>query len=162
MTDPSPVSAVPRRMRLLCALVAAVVVAVGLFVALTLPSNSTGVIEFGAPDQIAVAGLALLLGAGVLFLGRSRVDADAETIRFRNVVLTHELPWDAVRAVAFDRKSSWASLRLRNDDEVALFAVQAVDREHAVRAVEGLRALLAAAEARRPKPPPLLYPDPRE
>ncbi len=149
-------------MRLVCALVAAVVVAVGLFVALTLRSNSTGVIEFGAPDQVAVAGLAVLLGAGVLFLGRSRVDADAETIRFRNVVMTHELPWDAVRAVAFDRKSSWATLRLRNDDEVALFAVQAVDREHAVRAVDGLRALLAAAQARRPTPPPLLYPDHRD
>jgi hypothetical protein len=148
-------------MRLLCALVAAVVVAVGLYVAWTMPSNSAGV-DFGAVDQIAVAGVALLLGAGVLFLGRSRVDADAQTIRFRNVVLTHELPWESVRAVAFDRSSPWATLRLRNDDEVALFAVQAVDREHAVRAVEGLRALLAAAEARRPKPPPLLYPDPRE
>jgi hypothetical protein len=148
-------------MRLLCALVAAVVVAVGLFVALTMPANSAGV-DFGVVDQIATAGVALLLGAGVLWLGRSRVDADAETIRFRNVALTHELPWDAVRTVAFDRTSSWASLRLRNDDEVALFAVQAVDREHAVRAVEGLRALLAAAEARRPAPPRLLYPDTRE
>ena len=149
-------------MRLVCALVAAVVVVVGLLVALTLPSNSTGVIEFGPADQVAVAGLALLLGAGVLFLGRSRVDADAETIRFRNVVLTHELPWEAVRAVAFDRKSSWATLRLRNDDEVALFAVQAVDGEHALRAVEGLRALLAAARAAEPPPPPrppLLYDD---
>ena len=149
-------------MRLICALVAAVVVAVGLLVALTLRSNSTGVIEFGAVDQVAVAGLALLLGAGILFLGRSRVDADADGIRFRNVVLTHELPWEAVRAVAFDRKSAWATLRLRNDDEVSLLAIQALDREHAVRAVEGLRALLAAAEAKRPKPPPLLYPDPRE
>ena len=149
-------------MRMVCALVAAVVVVVGLLVALTLPSNSTGVIDFGTWDQIAVAGLALLLGAGVLFLGRSRVDADAETIRFRNIVLTHELPWDSVRAVAFDRKSSWATLRLRNDDEVSLLAIQAADKEYAVRAVEGLRALLAAAEARRPKPPPLLYPDPRE
>ena len=148
-------------MRLLCALVAAVVVAVGLFVAVTMPANSAGV-DFGVVDQIATAGVALLLGAGVLCLGRSRVDADAETIRFRNVVLTHELPWDAVRTVAFDRTSSWASLRLRNDDEVALFAVQAIDKEHALRAVEGLRALLAAAEARRPQPPPLLYPDPRE
>ena len=149
-------------MRLLCAVAAAVVVAAGLAIALTLPSNSVGVVEFGAVDQIAVAGLALLLGAGILFLGRSRVDADAEGIRFRNIALTHELPWDAVRAVAFDRKSAWATLRLRNDDEVSLLAIQAADREHAVRAVEGLRALLAAAEAKRPKPPPLLYPDPRD
>ena len=42
---------------------------------------------------------------------------------------------------------------LRNGDEVALFAVQAVDRERAVRAVEGLRALLAAAQAQEPAPP---------
>ena len=143
-------------------LVAGGVAAAGLAIALTLPSNSVGVVEFGAVDQIAVAGLALLLAAGVLSLGRSRVDADADGIRFRNIAVTHQLPWDAVRAVAFDRESSWATLRLRNDDEVPLLAVQAADKEHAVRAVEGLRALLAAAEAKRPKPPPLLYPDPRE
>jgi hypothetical protein len=85
------------------------------------------------------------------------VDADAEGIRFRNIALDHHLPWAAVRAVAFERKSSWASLVLRNGDEVALFAIQAVDAERAVRAVEGLRALLAAARAQEPAPPPLLY-----
>lgn len=146
-------------MRLLLALLAAVVTAVGLGMAWTLKENSTGVIEFGAVDQVAVAGLALLLGAGILFLGRSRVQADAESIRIRNVALQHELPWSVVRAVAFDPKSSWASLVLRNGDEVSLLAVQAADKERAVRAVEGLRALLAAAQAREPAPPPLLYPD---
>lgn len=146
-------------MRLLCALIALVVVAVGVFVAGTLPSQTTSVIDFRTIDQVAVVGLGLFFGGAVLFLGRSRVDADADTIRFRNIALTQELPWHAVRAVAFDREASWASLRLRNDDEVSLLAVQAVDGEHAVRAVEGLRALLAAAEARRPVPPPLLYPD---
>jgi hypothetical protein len=148
-------------MRLLCAVVAAVVVGLMLVVALTLPSSSTGVVAFGPVDQVAIAGLGLVMGAGILCLGRSRVDADAHGIRWRNVVLQHELPWTAVRAVAFDRKSAWASLVLRNADEVALFAVQAVDKERAVQAVEGLRALLAAAKAAEPKPPPLLYP-PRE
>ena len=148
-------------MRLLCAVVAVVVVAVMAVVALSLQSSSTGVVAFGPVDQVAIAGLGLVMGAGILFLGRSRVDADANGIRWRNVVLQHELPWSAVRAVAFDRKSAWASLILRNDDEVALFAVQAVDRERAVRAVEGLRELLAAARAQEPTPPPLLY-DPRE
>jgi hypothetical protein len=148
-------------MRLLCAVVAAVVVGLMLVVALTLQSSSTGVVAFGPVDQVAIAGLGLVMGAGILFLGRSRVDADATGIRWRNVVLQHELPWTAVRAVAFDRKSAWASLELRNGDEVALFAVQAVDKERAVQAVEGLRALLAAAKAQEPTPPPLLYP-PRE
>jgi hypothetical protein len=145
-------------MRLLCAVVAALVVAAMAAVALSLQSSSTGVVAFGPVDQVAIAGLGLVLGAGILFLGRSRVDADAAGIRWRNVVPEHELPWSAVRAVAFDRKSPWASLILRNDDEVALFAVQAADKERAVAAVEGLRALLAAAHAQEPTPPPLLYP----
>lgn len=143
----------------MCALIGAVVFGVLLYVALTLPSNSTGVVEFGVVDQVAVAGVGLVLGAAIAWLGRSRVDADAEGIRFRNVVPDRELPWTAVRAVRFDRKSPWASLLLENGDETSLLAVQAVDREHAVRAVEGLRALHAAARAKDPVRPPLLYDD---
>lgn len=158
-SPPAAVSAVPRRMRLLCALAGVVVFGALLVVALTLPSSSTGVVQFGVVDQVAIAGLGLVLGAGCVWLGRSRVDADAERVRFRNVVLTHELPWQAVRAVRFDRKSSWASLLLENGDEMSVLAVQAVDREYAVRAVEGLRALHAAARANDPVPPPLLYPE---
>ena len=157
--SPVPVSAVPRRMRQLCALAAAVVVAVMTYVALTLKSSSTGVVRVGIVDQFAVFGLGLVIGAGLLALGRSRVDADAGGVRFRNIALDHQLPWAAVRAVAFDRKSPWASLVLRNGDEVALFAVQAVDKQHAVRAVEGMRDLLAAAQAKEPARPPLLYDD---
>lgn len=160
MSDtPAPVSAVPRRMRQLCALLAAVVVAGMFYAALTLMSSSTGVVRFGVIDQFAIAGVGLVVAGGLLALGRSRVDADAAGIRFRNVALGHELPWTAVRAIAFERKSPWASLVLRNGDEVALFAIQAVDKMHAVRAVEGLRDLLAAAQATEPARPPLLYDD---
>jgi hypothetical protein len=146
-------------MRLLCALIGAIVFGALLFVALTLPSNSVGVVRFGVVDQVAIAGIGLVLGAGCVWLGRSRVDADSDRVRFRNVVLTHELPWQAVRAVRFDRKSSWASLLLENGDELSVLAVQAADREYAVHAVEGLRALHAAARAKDPVRPPLLYDD---
>jgi Bacterial PH domain len=146
-------------MRQLCALVAAVVVVAMTYAALTLKSSSTGVVRFGTVDQFAIAGIGLVVGAGLLALGRSRVDADAEGIRFRNIALGHELPWTVVRAVAFDRKSPWASLVLRNGDEVVLLALQAVDKQRTLRAVEGLRDLLAAAQAREPARPPLLYDD---
>ncbi len=146
-------------MRLLCAAAGAVVFGALLVVALTLPSSSTGVVQFGVVDQVAIGGLGLILGAGIALLGRSRVDADADGIRVRNVAMTRELGWRSVRAVRFDRKSAWASLLLENGDETSLLAVQAVDREHAVRAVEGLRALHAAARAKDPAPPPLLYDD---
>jgi hypothetical protein len=144
-------------MRLACAVVAAVVVVVMSIVALTLPSSSTGVVAFGPVDQVSVACLGVLAGAGLVWFGRSRVDADADGIRWRNVAITHEVPWSAVRSVRFDRKSPWATLLLRNTDEVALFAVQALDKERAVAAVEGLRALLTAAQAKEPARPPLLY-----
>jgi hypothetical protein len=156
---PAVVSAVPRVMRLACAVAAVVVVVVMLYVALSAPSTTNTVVDYGTVDQVALAGLGLVLGAGLLWLGRSRVDADSEGIRWRNVAIAHELPWGAVKSVRFDRKSPWATLLLRNTDEVALFAIQAVDKERAVAAVEGLRALLAAAHAQEPARPPLLYDD---
>jgi hypothetical protein len=133
-----------------------VVVVMGV-VAAGLKETTNTVVTYRTSDQLAIAGLGLVLAAGLVFLGRSRVDADAAGIRVRNVVVHHELPWQAVRAVRFDRKSAWGSLLLENGDEVSLLAVQAVDKEYAVRAVEGLRALRTAARASDPVPPPLLY-----
>ncbi len=160
MTDvPPPVSAVPRRLRLVCAAGAAVVVGVMVVVAVLLPATPNTVVAYRFADQVAMIGLGVLLGAGVLLLGRSRVDADAEGVRVRNVLVRHRVPWPAVRAVRFDRNSAWASLLLTNDDELSLLAVQAGDRMRAVRAVEGLRALHAHAKAQEPARPPLLYDD---
>lgn len=144
-------------MRLALALAGVVVVAVMVVVAAGLKETTNTVVTYRTSDQFAIVGLGLVIAAGLVFLGRSRVDADAAGVRVRNVVVHHELPWQAVRAVRFERKSPWASLVLENGDEVSLLAVQAVDREHAVRAVEGLRALRTAARASDPVPPPLLY-----
>ncbi|MGY1836852.1 PH domain-containing protein [Blastococcus sp. SYSU DS0510] len=157
--SPPVVSVVPRRLRLVLAVVAGVVVLVAVLVALSLPSTENTVVAYGPVDQAAITGLGVLLGAGVLFLGRSRVDADAAGIHVRNLVVHHDLPWTAVRAVRFERKSAWGSLALENGDEVSLLALQAADGEQAVRAVEGLRALHAAVRANDPVRPPLLYDD---
>jgi cytochrome c biogenesis protein CcdA len=144
-------------MRLALALAGVVVVAVMVVVAAGLKETTNTVVTYRTSAQFAIVGLGLVIAAGLVFLGRSRVDADAAGVRVRNVVVHHELPWQAVRAVRFERTSAWASLVLENGDEVSLLAVQAVDKEHAVRAVEGLRALRAAARASDPVPPPLLY-----
>ncbi|HEY0127094.1 MAG TPA: PH domain-containing protein [Blastococcus sp.] len=156
-TPPAAVTAVPRRMRLVLALAGVVVVAGMVVVAAGLKETTNTVVTYRTSDQFAIVGLGLVLAAGLVFLGRSRVDADAAGVRVRNVVVSHDLPWQAVRSVRFERKSAWASLVLESGDEVSLLAVQAVDKEHAVRAVEGLRALRTAARASDPVPPPLLY-----
>ena len=146
-------------MRLVLALAGVVVVAGMVVVAAGLKETTNTVVTYRTSDQFAIVGLGLVLAAGLVFLGRSRVDADAAGVRVRNVVVSHDLPWQAVRSVRFERKSAWASLVLESGDEVSLLAVQAVDKEHAVRAVEGLRALRTAARASDPVPPPLLYDD---
>ncbi|MGY1858023.1 PH domain-containing protein [Modestobacter sp. SYSU DS0290] len=155
----APVTAVPRRLRLVTALAAAGLVGVMVVVAVLLKESSTGVVAFQTADQMAMVGLGLALGAGVLVLGRSRVQADAEGIRVRNMLIEHQLPWAAVRAVRFDEHSPWASLLLTNGDELAVTAVQATDGVRAVAAVRGLRALLADHQERTATPAPdLLYP----
>ena len=158
-STPPPVSAVPRRLRLVTALAAAGLVAVMTVVAVLLKSSTTGVVSFQTADQVAMVGLGLAMGAGVLLVGRSRVDADATGLRVRNVVMNHQVPWSAVRAVRFDEHSPWATLLLTNDDELAVSAVQAADGDRALVAVRGLRALLADHQTRHAVPrEDLLYP----
>ncbi|HEX2073490.1 MAG TPA: PH domain-containing protein [Geodermatophilus sp.] len=158
---PTRVSAVPRRWRMVCAGLAAVVVVVMAVVGLTLKDNAAGV-AFTTADQVAVVGLGLVLGAGLLALGRPRVDADADGIRVRNLAGVREVPWSAVRAVRFDRRFKWATLLLTNDDEFALLAIQGADGDRAADAVEGLRALLAASRAGEGVPGPGTGPGTRE
>ncbi|SDP58493.1 PH domain-containing protein [Klenkia soli] len=141
------VSATPRRQRIMCGLMAAVIFGVMLVVSILLKSSTTGVVAFQTSDQVATSGLGLAMAAATLYLSRARVDADAEGVTVRNIVGTHRLPWAHVRAVRFDQNSPWASLLLVDDDELSVLAVQAADGERAVRAVEGMRTLLAASRA---------------
>jgi hypothetical protein len=146
-------------MRLICGLVAGVVVVVMVVVGLLLKSSSTNDVSFHTSDQIAMIVLGVLLGAGILLLGRPRVDGDAEGVRVRNILATHRLPWDMVRAVRFEGSSAWAALALTNGDELSVLALQAADKDRAAEAVEGLRALLAASRGAPPPVLPLLYDD---
>lgn len=148
-------------MRLICVITAGVVFVVMLLIALFLKHERVGVVSFHGADQFAMAGIGLVLAGGILFLGRSKVEADAEGITVQNVIGRYELPWAVVDAVRFERGSPWASVRLVTGEEISVVALQAADREQAVRAIDGLRALLTAA---RPAPsgptgPPLLYGD---
>jgi hypothetical protein len=145
MTDLAPVTARPQRLRVVCWILAVVVVALFSAIATALRGRTEGGGVFAAGDQAAMIGLGLLLAAGILSLTRPRVNADRDGIRVRNVIGGYELPWSVVRHVTFNDHSPWASLELADDDTIALLAVQAVDKEYAVEAVRGLRALHAAA-----------------
>jgi len=139
------VRARPQRLRRVCWASAGAIVVVFVLLGFALhgSNNGNGVV-FHTGDQIATGGLGLLVAAAVLTLTRPYVEADDSHVRIRNIVGSYDLPWSVVRGVRFDPGSPWATLDLADDDEVAVMAVQAVDKDYAVTAVTGLRSLLAA------------------
>lgn len=137
----------PRRIRVICGVAAAAVLAVFTAVGTALRgSGAEGPAVFRPGDQVAMIGLGVLAALAILAFTRPRVEADERGIRIRNLVAAYDLPWEVVRAVRFDRGSPWASLELRDDEVVQVMAVQVIDKEYAVEAVRSLRRLLAAAQ----------------
>jgi hypothetical protein len=102
---------------------------------------------FQPSDQVAMGLLGLFAAGGILLFTRPKVVADTTHIKIQNVLGAYDLPWSVVRAIRFDRGNPWLTLELANDDVVAVMAVQAADKEHAVEATRALRALLSASRA---------------
>ena len=152
MSVTSPTTIRPRKIRRVCWILAPAVVAFFAVLAVALGGDAGEVDErggaFEASDQLAMVGLGLLAAAAILLFTRPKVTADARHVRIQNVIGGYDLPWEVVRAVRFGRGSPWATLELEDDDVVAVMAVQATDKDHAVAAVRALRALHAASRGR--------------
>jgi hypothetical protein len=146
---PPAVTAKPHRARIICWIVAPIVLVVFLLITTGLHGKTgDGPGTFQRGDSIAMIGLGVLAALGVLLFTRPRVVADLEGVKVRNVFGSYEVSWDVVRAVTFGRGAPWLTLDLYDDDVLNVMAVQAADKDHAVRAARGLRALHAAhAEA---------------
>jgi hypothetical protein len=109
--------------------------------------TDSGKSMFRPEDQVAMIALGLLAAAGILLFARPTVIATRDGLRVRNLLGWRELSWSMVAAVRFDRGNPWVTLDLADDDVIAVMAVQAADKEYAVAAVRGLRAMLAEAKA---------------
>jgi hypothetical protein len=121
--------------------------------------NETGA-AFETPDQVAMILLGVLVAAGSLLLARPSLEADGDGVRVRNLFGTIDLPWALVRAVRFNRGAPWVTLDLQDDDVVSVLAIQAADKEHAVRAVRALRDLHARHTGNQNSTPSRARPDP--
>jgi hypothetical protein len=150
------VRARPVRLRRVAVAIAAVVVATSVVIAVLLGGTRSEGVVFGPGDQVAMVVLGLLLAGGVLLLARPSLEADVRGLHVRNILVSHDVPWEVVRDIAFPDGSPWATLELADDDQLALLAVQAADGERSVAAVRGLRALHArhSAGGARPDPTP--------
>jgi hypothetical protein len=146
MTRPTRVRFRPRRTRYAAWAAALVWLAVSVALAVTVEGTvGHGRELVGVADRVALVGLGVIGAVALLALGRPLVEAGPHHLRVRNIFGGHHLPWRAVRAVRFDRDSPWATLELHDDEVVSVLAVQAVDREYALAAVDALRRLHAAA-----------------
>ncbi|WP_156746318.1 PH domain-containing protein [Mycobacterium sp. 1423905.2] len=131
------------RLTPLFAYAAAFVIAVALVVVgLLLKVSSSGVV-FQTADQVAMGVLGLILAGLVLLLARPRLRVGAAGLSVRNVLSDRLVPWSDIVGVSFPGGSRWARIDLPDDEYIPLMAIQAVDKERAVTAMDTVRSLLA-------------------
>ena len=115
---------------------AAVIFAVHVIVGVLLKISSTGV-------QVAIALLGAVIAGAVLLFARPRLRVGASGVAVRNLFGYRLIPWSDVVGVTFPRGARWARVDLPDDEYIPVMAIQAVDKERAVEAMDNVRGLLA-------------------
>ncbi|OBA58929.1 hypothetical protein A5647_19255 [Mycobacterium sp. 1100029.7] len=119
-------------------LIAAAHIAVGVL----LKAGSSGVI-FQTADQVAIALLGLVIAGLVLLFARPRLRVGQAGLSVRNVLGDKLIPWSEVVGVSFPAGSRWAHIDLPDDEYIPVMAIQAVDKDRAVAAMDAVRSLFA-------------------
>jgi hypothetical protein len=119
-------------------LIAATHIAVGFL----LRASASGVI-FQPADQVAMAILGLVIAGAVLLFARPRLRIGPAGLAVRNVLWDRVVPWSEVVDVSFPPGGRWARIDLPDDEYVPVMAIQAVDKNRAVDAMDTVRSLLA-------------------
>ncbi|MBF9349038.1 MULTISPECIES: PH domain-containing protein [Mycobacteroides] len=119
-------------------IIAAAHVAVGVLLKI---SPNSGVI-FKTSDQIGIALVGFVIAGVVLMFARPRVRAGAVGIEVRNVLGPKLIPWSEVVGVSFPAGAQWARLDLDDYEYEPLMAIQAIDKQRAVDAMDALRGLV--------------------
>jgi hypothetical protein len=134
---------------------AAFVIAVAhVVLGLLLKIKSSGVI-FQTADQVAMAGLGFVLAGLVLLFARPRLRVGAAGLSVRNLLGDRLVPWSDIVGVSFPSGARWARIDLPDDEYIPLMAIQSVDKDRAVEAMDTVRTLLRRY---RPDLPPNVTP----
>jgi hypothetical protein len=132
----------PHRTPLFVYTAAFLIAAAHIMVGLLLKIRSSGVI-FQTSDQVAMAVLGLVIAGGVLLFARPRLRVGPEGLSVRNLLGYRLIPWSEVVGVSFPAGSRWARIDLPDDEYIPVMAIQAVDKDRAVDAMDTVRSLLA-------------------
>jgi hypothetical protein len=108
---------------------------------LLLKIKSSGVV-FQTADQVAMAGLGFVLAGLVLLFARPRLRVGPAGLSVRNLVSERLVPWSDIVDVSFPVGARWARIDLPDDEYIPLMAIQSVDKERAVDAMDTVRSLM--------------------
>lgn len=120
---------------------ALVIAAAHIAVGLLLKISPSGVI-FKTSDQVGIALVGIVIACVVLMFARPRVRAGSAGIEVRNVLGPKLIPWSEVVGVSFPPGAQWARLDLEDFEYEPMMAIQAIDKQRAVDAMDALREVL--------------------
>lgn len=121
---------------------ALVIIAAHVAVGFLLKVGSSGVI-FQTADQVAIALLGVIIGGVVTLFARPRLRVGPRGLSVRNLWTDRVLDWSDVVGVSFPAGARWARVDLPDDEYIPLMAIQAVDKDRAVQAMEQVRDALS-------------------
>lgn len=130
----------PRRMSLMAYCASASIAVIGLVVAVL--NNEASGAYLRPADQIAMGGIALLLAGAVLLLTRPRLKVGPSGLAVRNILDYRVIPWAEVVDFSFPPGRRWARVDLAAHEYQPVVAVQQMDRERAVAAMDTVRDLM--------------------
>ncbi|CAN5410335.1 PH domain-containing protein [soil metagenome] len=119
-----------------------IIVVAHIAIGVLLKIKSSGVI-FQTSDQVAFAVLGVVIACGVLLLARPRLRIGAAGLSVRNALGDKLVPWADVVDVSFPPGARWARVDLYDDEYLPVMAIQAVDKDRAVDAMDTVRTLMA-------------------
>ncbi|WP_156688148.1 PH domain-containing protein [Mycobacterium sp. Marseille-P9652] len=118
--------------------IAAIHIAVGVL----LKARSSGVV-FQTADQVAIGGLGLIIAGVVLLFARPRLRVGPAGLAVRNLLGYRLIRWADIVGVSFPAGRRWARVDLPDDEYIPVMAIQAVDKDRAVEAMDTVRSLMA-------------------
>ena len=121
---------------------AILILAAHVVVGVLLKARSTGVV-FQTADQFAMAGLGAVIAGAVLLFARPRLRVGKNGLAVRNMLGEKLIAWPDMVGVSFPMGARWARVDLPDDEYVPLMAIQSVDKERAVAAMDRVRELVS-------------------
>ena len=121
---------------------AILILAAHVMVGVLLKARSTGVV-FQTADQFAIAGFGVVIAGAVLLFARPRLRVGKNGLAVRNMLGEKLIAWPDVVGVSFPMGARWARVDLPDDEYVPLMAIQSVDKERAVAAMDSVRELVS-------------------